>query len=219
MLMSLDGKISTGDNDLLDFDADLPKLKGIGDGLKQYYQLEQKTDLHSLNTGRVMEKIGINRRKDNPEKTPVSFIIIDNKPHLNKNGIRYLSKKLKKLYIVTTNAKHPADSLNLCNVEIIHLKKLNLSGLLRNLKSKYKIDKLTIQSGGTLNSAFIRESLIDHVSVVVAPCLVGGKDTSTLVDGESLHSAGELKKIRCLKLRSCMALKGSYLHLKYDVIN
>jgi 2,5-diamino-6-(ribosylamino)-4(3H)-pyrimidinone 5'-phosphate reductase len=39
MLMSLDGKISTGATDKLDFDKDLPKIKGVNGGLKQYYRL------------------------------------------------------------------------------------------------------------------------------------------------------------------------------------
>lgn len=60
MLMSLDGKISTGASDALDFDRDLPHVPSVAEGLYQYYELEQQTDLWSLNTGRVMAKIGAN---------------------------------------------------------------------------------------------------------------------------------------------------------------
>jgi len=35
MLTSLDGKISTGENDKRDFDKDLKKIKGIKEGLQQ----------------------------------------------------------------------------------------------------------------------------------------------------------------------------------------
>lgn len=58
MLMSVDGKISTGNSDALDFDTDLPQIAGVKAGLQQYYALEQQTDLTSLNTGRVMQKLG-----------------------------------------------------------------------------------------------------------------------------------------------------------------
>ena len=51
MLMSVDGKISTGSNDTLDFDQDLPKINGVSEGLNQYYEIEQTTDLWSLNAG------------------------------------------------------------------------------------------------------------------------------------------------------------------------
>ena len=53
MLMSVDGKISTGASDALDFDQDLPQSPGVCEGLHQYYEIEQTTDLWSLNSGRV----------------------------------------------------------------------------------------------------------------------------------------------------------------------
>ena len=48
MLMSVDGKISTGETDELDFDQDLPKISGVKEGLHQYYDIEKTTDLWSL---------------------------------------------------------------------------------------------------------------------------------------------------------------------------
>ena len=36
MLMSVDGKISTGATDDLDVDKDFPKIKGVNEGLHQY---------------------------------------------------------------------------------------------------------------------------------------------------------------------------------------
>ena len=83
MLESLDGKISTGNNDNLDIDKDFPKIDGVKEGLHQYYEIESNTDYFSLNTGKVMAKIGVNDKKEYHEKIDVNFIIIDNKPHLN----------------------------------------------------------------------------------------------------------------------------------------
>ena len=37
MLMSVDGKISTGASDHLDVDKDFPKITGVKEGLHQYY--------------------------------------------------------------------------------------------------------------------------------------------------------------------------------------
>lgn len=220
MLMSVDGKISTGDNDSMDVDKDFPKIPGAAEGLHQYYDLEGQTDLFSLNTGRVMAKIGINTKTDTPEKTDVSFILIDNEPHLTEQGIRYLSAWLKKLYVVTVNHPHPTIILNLANVEVIPYNgQIDFPDLFARLKTKYGVEKLTIQSGGTMNSIFIRQGLIDHLSIVVAPVIIGGKNTATLVDGESLHSVDELAKIKPLRLVEAKQLDNSYLHLKYDVIN
>ena len=56
MLMSVDGKISTGAVDELDVDRDFPRINGVKEGLYQYYEIEKTTDLWSLNSGRVQEK-------------------------------------------------------------------------------------------------------------------------------------------------------------------
>src|SRR3990167_9295117 len=93
LLQSLDGKISTGDVDERDVDKDFSKIEGVKEGLHQYYELEQKTDLVSFNTGRVQAKVGANDKDlSQVEKTEVSFIIVDNQPHLNKNGSEYFAK-------------------------------------------------------------------------------------------------------------------------------
>ena len=40
MLMSVDGKISTGAVDELDVDRDFPRINGVKEGLYQYYEIE-----------------------------------------------------------------------------------------------------------------------------------------------------------------------------------
>ncbi|VAW32944.1 hypothetical protein MNBD_CPR01-367 [hydrothermal vent metagenome] len=220
MLMSVDGKISTGDTDVMDVDTDYPKISGLEEGLQQYYDLEQDTDLFSLNTGRVFAKIGINERTDDPEKLPVSFVVIDNEPHLTTQGVTYLAKKAKNLIIVTTNKNHPAipSKKDFENISIFEYdKNIDFEDLFTKLKEECGAEKLTIQSGGTLNATLVRKGLVNRIVIVVAPALVGGKDTSTLMDGESLHTPEELNKIKTLELVHAKPLENSYLLLEYRV--
>ena len=179
--------------------AELMELKK---GLHQYYELEQETDVFSLNTGKVMAKIGVNDRKEYHEKIDVvTFVIIDNKPHLNENGIDYLCHWVGKLLLVTTKKNHIAYSLKdkYDNLEILYYETLDLTQLLEDLYSKYNAENLTIQSGGTLNGMFVRNKLIDFVNIVIAPIIVGGKDVATLVDGESITNENELNKLMPLE--------------------
>ncbi len=219
MLESLDGKISSGNNDSLDADKDFCRINGVKEGLHQYYEIECTTDYYSLNTGRVMEKIGVNNKKEYHNKVEVNFIIIDNKPHLNENGIDYICHWVEKLILVTTNKNHIAYSLKdeYDNLDILFYEKLDLKMLLEDLYSEYNVDKITIQSGGNLNGLFVRENLIDYVNVVIAPLLVGGKDVSTLIDGKAIESDSELDKLRALELMECNKLDDSYVQLKYKV--
>jgi 2,5-diamino-6-(ribosylamino)-4(3H)-pyrimidinone 5'-phosphate reductase len=221
MLVSVDGKISTGNVDDRDVDKDFPKITGIKEGLKQYYDIEQTTDLFSMNSGKVMAKVGANIKKENVEKIPVSFIIIDNKPHLNNIGIEYYIKRSKTFFLVTNNKDHPAFNYkhaeNLCI--FFYENKIDFINLFEQLKIKHGIQSMTIQTGGTLNSILLRNKLIDKLSIVIAPALVGGKETSTLIDGESLQTYEDLYKIKALKLNEINQLNNSYINLKYEIIN
>lgn len=45
---------------------------------------------------------------------------------------------------------------------------INFTHLFTRLKTDFEVNRLTIQSGGELNSHFVRAGLIDRVSLVVA---------------------------------------------------
>ena len=217
MLMSVDGKISTGSTDELDVDRDFPRIDGLKEGLHQYYEIEQTTDLWAFNTGRVQEKMGVNR-KDPPAKTPVSFVILDNH-HLTGKGVRYFCALSKTFVLITSERSHPAFDVKAENLHIIFQEKTDLGGALVRLKKDFGCDRLTVQSGGTVNGLFLRQKLFDYVDLVVAPVLIGGRDTSTLIDGRSLTSREELSALGVLQLADCAVLEDSYIRLRYRVIS
>jgi len=220
MLMSVDGKISTGDNDSLDFDKDLPKIDGVTEGLYQYYDIEKTTDVFSLNTGRVFEKIGVNEKKVFKNDVPAYFVVVDNKPHLTKEGVEHLSQKTYGVFLVTNNKNHPAIELSKTDEKIkvfLYENEIDFKDVFARLKSEHNAERLTIQSGGNLNAILLKAGLIDRVLLVVTPCIIGGKNTSTVVDGESLHEMRDLSKIKTLELKQAKVLKNNYLLLEYLV--
>ena len=217
MLMSVDGKISTGSTDELDVDRDFPNIPGVREGLHQYYEIEQTTDLWSFNTGRVQAKMGVNEH-DMPAKTPVSFVLLDNH-HLTEHGVRYFCELSKQAVLITSNASHPAFHVTADNLHIIYQERPSLRGALERLKKECGCDRLTVQSGSTVNGLFLRKKLLDYVDIVVAPVLIGGKDTPTLIGGRSLVSPDELSELGVLKLRKCTVLQDSYVRLRYEVLN
>ncbi len=216
MLMSVDGKISTGADDGMDVDRDFPRIAGLREGLPQYYEIEQTTDLWSFNTGRVQAKMGVNTA-ETPAKTPVSFVLLDNS-RLTERGVRYFCARSKLFVLITTNGDHPAFGVREDNLRVILQEDLRLAEALAALKRDFGCERLTVQSGGTVNALFLREKLLDFVDIVVAPVLIGGKDTSTLIDGRSLRSGDGLDKLGVLRLEEAAALRDSYVRLRYRVI-
>ena len=167
-----------------------------------------------------MAKIGVNERTEKPQKLDCGFIIIDRKPHLNEKGIEYLCNWVDILFLVTDNKNHPAYKLldKFDNLKIMYYENIDLTKMMEDLKNDYDVEKITIQSGGTLNGEFLRENLIDYVNIVIAPILVGGANTSTLIDGKSISEIEELNKLKALELLECNVLKNSYIQLKYKVL-
>ncbi|MEG0402835.1 dihydrofolate reductase family protein [Anaerorhabdus sp.] len=218
MLMSIDGKITSGFSDVLDADRDWKFVNGVKEGIHQYYDAEQCTDLWSLNSGKVMAKVGMNEKERSSFRTPVSFVIIDNKPHLNEKGIEYLCSWLKQLVIVTTNKEHPAYACKEDNLNIIYQEEFDGKILLNDLTTLYHVDRLTIQSGGTMNGYFLRNKCFDYLDIFIAPILIGGKDTSTLIDGDSITSVEELHLLQGCKLIESLTLKNSFVRLRYEVL-
>ncbi len=221
-MVSVDGKISTGDTDALDVDVDFPNIPGIREGLDQYYDLERSTDLFSLNTGRVFAKVGFNEKSGTPPKKQVSFVVVDNKPHLSNKGVDYLAEMSRDLVIATTNKAHPAAAMREShdNIHVLeYQREIDFGNLFTRLKRDFGAERLTVQSGGTLNTKLVRDGLIDRVLLVVAPALIGGKNTSTLMDGRSLHTLGDLDQIKALQLVQAKPLENSYLLLEYLIKN
>lgn len=215
MLMSVDGKISTGDIDKFDFDKDLPNVPFVSKGLSQYYDLEKETDFWSFNTGRVMAKMGWNSRVVNPNLSDISFVIYDNE-WLHHDGVCNLASSLNKLIIISSRGIHPATYCNHPNVHIIDISNGSICDAFEQLYEKYNCDRITIQSGGRMNSMLLRAGLIDNINLVVVPLLVGGRLVSTIMDGDSIQKIDELIP---MKLAGVEILKDSYLNLHYKVLN
>lgn len=96
---------------------------------------------------------------------------------------------------------------------------IDFNNVMEDLKKDYQVERITIQSGGTLNCEFLRKNLIDYVNIVIAPILVGGSTTNTLIDGKAISKIEELNKLKALKLMEAHVLQDSYVQLKYKVLN
>ena len=120
--------------------------------------------------------------------------------------------------MITSNKDHPAFNVDADNLHIIFQEKESLADALKQLKEQFGCERLTVQSGGTVNGLFLREKLFDYVDIVVAPVLIGGKETATLIDGRSLQTKDELSQLGVLRLIEANALQDSYVRLRYRVI-
>ena len=68
---------------------------------------------------------------------------------------------------------------------------LKHSRLLVKLKNNHEMEKITIESGGTLNSVLFRKGLIDHVNIVVTDLTYGAIALTAAAVAASVKALGE----------------------------
>ena len=80
------------------------------------------------------------------------------------------------------------------------------------LNERYKTKTILVDSGGTLSSILLENDLVDEVSIIISPVLVGDKDTNLF---RMLHQKNDNIKLELLQNKIC---DDNHLHLIYRVL-
>ena len=89
---------------------------------------------------------------------------------------------------------------------------LDCGQVLRKLKSRFSISRLMIAGGGTVNWSFLREGLIDELSLVVAPVADGSTTAVSIFEQADFLPAG---KPAAFSLKAADRIAGDGLWLRY----
>ncbi|MBI2868241.1 MAG: RibD family protein [Chloroflexi bacterium] len=93
--------------------------------------------------------------------------------------------------------------------------RVDLGKALERLNADYGVKRVRVDSGGTLNGVLLRAGLVNEVSVLVHPCLVGGVTPQSLFRAPDLTSAAGVIN---LKLTNLEKLKDGIVWLRYEVV-
>lgn len=209
-LTSVDGKICTGPSDYFDFDIDLSKVSGVNNGLQQYYDIEKQTDVWALTTGVTQAKM--HRLKgDDHMRIPVNLVVVDSN-HLTREDRDWLNQRYERVIFAIPNQAYCRD----LSQEVLCYGS-SLQNLMEILRSKYGCTSITAGVGGTMAWSLLQEGCVDYVRLVMAPIIVGGKGTPSLVDGAGLTSVSDLSRLTTLVLQKVVTLDYGYLDLHYSV--
>jgi 2,5-diamino-6-(ribosylamino)-4(3H)-pyrimidinone 5'-phosphate reductase len=66
---------------------------------------------------------------------------------------------------------------------------------------KRGIERLLLEGGGNLNWGMITAGLVDEVRIAVAPLIIGGRETVTLVEGEGVGDIDNAPGLRLVDVR------------------
>lgn len=93
--------------------------------------------------------------------------------------------------------------------------RVDLPQVMAKLSSMLGVSTVVSTAGARLNGALLRAGLVDEVSLVLAPALVGGSRTPTLFESEDL---GEAEWPARLELLSVESDRGDRVALRYRVL-
>ncbi len=92
-------------------------------------------------------------------------------------------------------------------------KELDLKKVLNKLNKLFKIKRLMLEGGGGLNGSFLRDGLIDELSVLYLPLADGTEGAASLFDA----AEDDKKKAVKLKLLSFKKLQHDVLWMRYKL--
>jgi len=98
---------------------------------------------------------------------------------------------------------------------VVGQERVDLARALEILASEFGARVVRVDSGGTLNGALLRAGLVDEVSVLVHPSLVGGESPRTMYRAPDLTSAEGVIPLRLIHLET---LPDQALWLRYEVV-
>jgi len=77
--------------------------------------------------------------------------------------------------------------------------RVDLRELLGELR-KRGMERLLLEGGGNLNWGMIAAGLVDEVKIAVAPLVIGGRETVTLVEGEGVGDIDNAPRLRLVDI-------------------
>ncbi len=122
-------------------------------------------------------------------------------------------------YISLCSEQTPAEHLRYLEEEqvttiITGKKQVDLREALETLNDRFEAQRIRLDCGGILNGLFLREGLVNEVSLVISPTLVGGTSPMTMFAAPDLTSE---EGVISLSLMQIEKVKDRYLWVRYQV--
>lgn len=201
--MTLDGKVATAKGESRWITG--PRAR------EDAHRLRSQVDAVVVGVGTVL--------KDNPTLTarlsdhPLKLasrqplrVVLDSRLRTPPTATVCARQDRAKTLIVTTNraSRSRRRPFELAGVELVSLSTKNehvsLPALMRML-GKRRITSVLIEGGSTVNAAALREKLVNHVVLYLAPTLMGGQDAKSVIGDRSPKRLAQALTLRDVMVR------------------
>lgn len=155
-----------------------------------------------------------------PVKAPgmQRFIVVDSRGRLRCWRQMQQSEWWGECTVLCSHATPPAylDYVRRLGVDVIIAgeEHVDLRAALAEVHTRYGVAVVRTDSGGTLHGALLRAGLVDELSVLLSPCLIGGTSPRSCFVAPDLDSAAGLIRLRLLGVQT---VEEHFVWLRYAV--
>jgi 2,5-diamino-6-(ribosylamino)-4(3H)-pyrimidinone 5'-phosphate reductase len=184
--MSADGKIASPKRKQMRISCD--------EDIARMYQLRNESDAVLVGIGTILAdnpKLTVKETFIQHPKHPLR-VILDSKGRTPSNAL-VLNDVSKTLII---SGKEKKKTYNGSHIEVIECS-TDKTGLIDvhcalNLLYQKGVRKLLVEGGGTIIWNFLKQKVVDDFYIFIGSCVIGGKDTPTVADGEGITTGEEI---------------------------
>lgn len=199
--MTIDGKIASKSGD--------SKLSSKKDKIR-LHKLRSKTDAILIGKNTLLRDDPLLTVRYHKGKNPIR-IILDSKGEIPPNSkIIKTCNKIPTIIVASQNiSKKNLNRLKKLPLQIIFAgtKRINIQKLLKIL-FKQKIQTILLEGGSKTNWEFISKGFVDEIVITIAPIVVGGQTSTSLVGGEGFLNIQKSKKF---KLKNISKFKNEFV--------
>jgi len=197
LAMSLDGRISLSDSVSTALSGDIARER------VQDLRHEHDAILVGGNTAAV-DNPSLTDRSGKPRRRPLTRVILDNRLQTPVDSILGTTTGSAPTIIFTNSRDTDKKSaLRDRGVDVIELEMggRDLAGVLSELKTR-KIQSVLVEGGTEVAGAFCDASLVDKVTFIAAPIIIGGREAPNAIGGSGANSLADALRLTDLTITS-----------------
>jgi 2,5-diamino-6-(ribosylamino)-4(3H)-pyrimidinone 5'-phosphate reductase len=154
-----------------------------------------------------------------PMATPL-LVIVDSRGRLRHWNYFRSQPYWRKIVVLCSQAtpSEYRDNLDQHEIESIVTGNghVDLAAALETLNSRFGVQTVRVDSGGLLNGALLRAGLVDEVSVLIDPCVVGGTSPRSMFVTPDLSSPEGVTRLRLIHMER---VADNIVWLKYETLH
>ena len=191
MAMSLDGRISLGNS--------ISTTLSGENALQRVHQLRHEYDaiLVGGNTA-FIDDPSLTDRSEKPRRRKLVRVVLDNRLRIPLDAdVVKTARDVPTIVVSNSGDEEKINNLSENGVEVIRRNARDLKAVLEELR-KRELQSVLVEGGTEVAGAFCDAKLVDKLSFIVAPLVIGGKDAPAAIGGNgalSLENAMHLENV------------------------